>query len=67
MEEIGKNIITMDNAIISFFTSPVDLPKESEGQEVSSLWWEPRNGYLYPWRITGNRQGYPCGEPKKVE
>lgn len=54
-----------DEVLIGFFTSAVDLPKESEGQEIGSLWWESRDGYLYPWRITGNMQGYPCGEPKK--
>jgi hypothetical protein len=53
-------------AIVEFFTNPVDLPKKSSGQKIDSIWWEYRKGWKYPWRITGDREGYPCGEPKKV-
>lgn len=57
----------LDDAIISilhsFFTSPVNLPVESSGAEVGTIWWEIDGRHSYPWRITGDRLGYPCGEP----
>lgn len=53
-------------AIIGFFTNPDALPKAPTNLKIGSIWWEERDGWLLPWRITGQQQGYPCGEPKKV-
>jgi len=55
----------LHDALVGFFTAPVDLPSESAGQPIGALWWETRGEWAYPWRITGDRQGYPCGEPKR--
>jgi len=58
---------TMADEITNFLTSPVHLPASSAAQHVGDVWWERRGDWEYPWRITGKRQGYPCGEPRRVE
>lgn len=53
-------------AVMNFFTSPVDLPRAPDGIIVGEIWWEDRgNGWLYPWRMTSPKAGYPCGDPRK--
>jgi len=57
-----RNLLT---DIEDFLKHPVELPPEAAGASVGSIWWECSNDWLYPWRVTGERRGYPCGEPKK--
>ncbi len=54
------------DAVVGFLTSPVDLPKAPEDIVIGQIWWEERNGWKYPWRMTGPKEGYPCGEPVEV-
>lgn len=52
-------------AVLDFFTNSVELPVESKKAERGSIWIEHRDGWCYPWRVTGEMKGYPCGEPYK--
>lgn len=54
------------NALYEFFTYPVELPAESAGAAIGTIWWESDGRYSYPWRVTGERLGYPCGEPVSI-
>jgi hypothetical protein len=54
------------NAVSDFLTADVDLPNAPD-LKPGEIWWEDRgNGWRYPWRITGFKTGYPCGEPQRV-
>lgn len=53
------------SALENFFASPVSLPESASDVTVGEIWLEERGEWQYPWRITGHRQGYPCGEPRK--
>ncbi len=52
-------------ALLGFFTSDVDIDPPA-GFPVGEVWWEERDGWLLPWRVTSLSTGYPCGEPVKV-
>ena len=55
-------------AITNFFTRPVRLPGAPDNIVVGEIWWEDRgDGYMYPWRMTAKKSGYPCGEPRRKE
>jgi hypothetical protein len=55
------------DAIVSFLTSEVDLPMAAQEAQPKEIWWEQRDGWVYPWRIVRHTDtgatGYPCGEP----
>lgn len=51
--------------VVDFLTTEVDLP-DMPDVEVGKIWWEERNGWRYPWRVTGDKKGYPCGEPEEI-
>lgn len=56
--------MSLEDAVLDFFTAPVDLPNAPDDVATGEIWWEERGNRLYPWRMTGPKQGYPCGEPK---
>ena len=58
----------LEQAVLDFFTCAVDLPGAPDTATKGTLWWEDGgDGWLYPWRMTGPQEGYPCGEPKRKE
>jgi hypothetical protein len=61
----------MAEAIYNFLTAEVDLPAEARSTAPRGIWWEERDGWLCPWRITRHTEtgalGYPCGEPVRKE
>jgi hypothetical protein len=67
----GVESVDLGHLLTAFFTAGVSLPTCPADLAPRTLWWEERDGWLYPWRILGYEagvaQGYPCGEPKRGE
>ena len=51
------------DAVEDLLTADVHL-SDAPDVPVGEIWWEARGEWLYPWRITGEKTGYPCGEPR---
>jgi hypothetical protein len=59
----------LGRTVYDFFTNPVRIGAAPKGLELQSVYWQRRDAWEYPWRITAIRKGiafgYPCGEPRK--
>lgn len=64
MSDLDAEDEALGEALMGFFTNSVDLPTAPD-LPAGSIWWQERDGWLYPWRMTGLKQGYPCGEPRQ--
>ena len=59
--------LELKQAVTQFFTSPE--PIQATNPQVGSIWWEERDGWRLPWRVTSSDppMGYPCGDPVEVK